>query len=272
MTTHHQTLGISENATLDEARKAYRKLAHSLHPDKPDGDAAMYSVVKEAWDKLQDLPQYKDHSGSIFDFPEFDDYRNFKKRHSPDSQWTDDFIKDLERKSKQNLDVTVVHHTVSLEDAYHGCNVNGQTHVGNAISFTLPPGTVNNGYMMVDHGGENNGKCKVIVHHKTHKYFFLDAQQNLRGRLTINGWQAIIGYTFRLKHLNGKSLDIKIPAGTEDGQKIRLVGQGWPSMDDPSQKTDLIVTCDVKFPKISDEESLEKLKTVLGEIKYDSES
>ena len=51
--THYQTLGVSETATPEEIKKAYRKLASQHHPDK-GGDAEKFKSIQVAYDILGD--------------------------------------------------------------------------------------------------------------------------------------------------------------------------------------------------------------------------
>ena len=53
MTDHYKTLGVSENASADEIKKAYRKLANQHHPDK-GGDQAKFKDISVAYDTLGD--------------------------------------------------------------------------------------------------------------------------------------------------------------------------------------------------------------------------
>ncbi len=62
-------LGIPRNASQDEVKKAYRKLAHQHHPDKQGGNEAKFKEINEAYQVLSDprkRSQY-DQFGSAFE-------------------------------------------------------------------------------------------------------------------------------------------------------------------------------------------------------------
>ena len=50
----YTTLGISRNASADEIKKVYRKLAHQHHPDKKGGNEAKFKEINEAYQTLSD--------------------------------------------------------------------------------------------------------------------------------------------------------------------------------------------------------------------------
>ena len=54
--THYQVLGISEGASAEEIRQAYRRLVKAAHPDTA-GDPAQFRIVTEAYDVLSDPAQ-----------------------------------------------------------------------------------------------------------------------------------------------------------------------------------------------------------------------
>ncbi|MBI4225218.1 MAG: molecular chaperone DnaJ [Candidatus Sungbacteria bacterium] len=65
---YYKTLGIARNATKDEIKKAYRKLAHQYHPDK-GGNEAQFKEISEAYQILSDdqkRSQY-DQFGNVFE-------------------------------------------------------------------------------------------------------------------------------------------------------------------------------------------------------------
>lgn len=66
---YYDILGVSKTATADEIKKAYRKLAHKYHPDKGEGNDAKFKEVNEAYQVLSNAEkrsQY-DQYGQTFD-------------------------------------------------------------------------------------------------------------------------------------------------------------------------------------------------------------
>src|SRR3989344_4821593 len=51
---YYSTLGVSRNASADDIKKAYRRLAHQHHPDKQGGDEKKFKEINEAYQALSD--------------------------------------------------------------------------------------------------------------------------------------------------------------------------------------------------------------------------
>ncbi len=66
---YYKILGVEKNASQDEIKKAFRKLAHQYHPDKKTGDEAKFKEVNEAYQVVGDVEKRKkyDQFGSDFD-------------------------------------------------------------------------------------------------------------------------------------------------------------------------------------------------------------
>lgn len=68
MHDYYQILGVSKTASEEEIKKAYRKLAHKYHPDKPGGDEKKFKEINEAYQVLSNREkraQY-DRFGRVF--------------------------------------------------------------------------------------------------------------------------------------------------------------------------------------------------------------
>jgi DnaJ-class molecular chaperone len=55
--SYFEILGISEDATTDDVKSAYRRLAHQHHPDHLEGDSRNFRALQEAYDALIDPEQ-----------------------------------------------------------------------------------------------------------------------------------------------------------------------------------------------------------------------
>src|SRR2546421_3970780 len=93
MATLYDTLGVKKNASSDEIKKAYRKLAAKYHPDRNPGDAAAeekFKEVQNAYDVLADSEKRKQYDtfGSANGRPGFDP-RNFDFRGGGNYTFTD---------------------------------------------------------------------------------------------------------------------------------------------------------------------------------------
>jgi molecular chaperone DnaJ len=83
---YYNILGVGKNASDDEIKKAYRKLAHKYHPDKQGGDEARFKEVNEAYQVLSDKEKRGQHDqyGQTFEqaqsqggFGGFEGFRDF---------------------------------------------------------------------------------------------------------------------------------------------------------------------------------------------------
>lgn len=68
MANYYEVLGVSKDASEDEIKKAFRKLAHTYHPDKGGGDEAKFKEINEAYQVLskKEKRQQYDQFGQTF--------------------------------------------------------------------------------------------------------------------------------------------------------------------------------------------------------------
>ncbi len=86
---YYAVLGVSKSASQDEIKKAYRKLAHTYHPDKQGGDEAKFKEINEAYSVIGD-PQKRsqyDQFGQTFGQGGGAGFGGFSSQGGPASGW-----------------------------------------------------------------------------------------------------------------------------------------------------------------------------------------
>lgn len=138
MKDYYKVLGVTKEASEEEIKKAYRRLAHQHHPDKTGGSEAKFKEINEAYQVLSDKnkrAQY-DHFGTEEQFSGFGNagpsaswgFGNFEGFNPADMGDLDDvfsvFFEGMGFKSKRktyqrgsDIEIAV---EVTLEEAFHG--------------------------------------------------------------------------------------------------------------------------------------------------------
>ena len=199
MADPYSLLGVSKTASQDEIKKAYRKLAKTLHPDlnpnKPDV-AEKFKEVTAAYDLLSD-----ENKRARFDRGEIDEKGNEKAGFgfNPNGQgaW----------------------HSTSDFGGFGGFNGFGGGAAGFDFSdlFTKAQGGKGSaGFDFSDiFGGMRGGAGRS----------FKQKGQDVNYTLPVSFTEAALGATKEVP-LGEKTIKIKIPAGTDDGTVLRLKEQG----------------------------------------------
>jgi len=243
MKNYHAILGVNRQATDDEIKKAYRKLAMKFHPDrnKDAGAEDKFKEITEAYETLSDKDkreayenppqreQWREHT--------FDDFSGWKPNE--DAGFADLFRTFHKRQEEQRKARTSYTATLSLEQAYTGCTIS----VGpNPVKI---PAGVRTGNRMYVNGSMIT--VDVTPHPK-----FKRSNDDLLLEVTINAFEAMLGVEVEVKHINGNKLKFKFQPGTQVGQVLKLNGKGMPNPE-VDRYGDLLVKCNVTIPKLSDD-------------------
>lgn len=272
MSNPFQILGVDYDATEDQIKLAYRKLAMEHHPDRNQGSKeaeAKFKEVSEAYEKLKDPvtrqqeadkaqgrnPFHNGGRGFGFGFQggnghfQFDLDEIFAGIHPG-----------MRQARPRNNDYSVSY-SISLEDAFNGKDVSItiQTPSGpKHISTRIPPGIDNGQRIRLSGQGDSThqflpaGDIYVVVRVIEHERFQRVAT-NLLSETEISAFDALLGKEIDLTGIDGQALKLKVPPGTQPGQRFRIAGHGMPHLHGDHLRGDLIVQVHVKVPYLDDD-------------------
>jgi molecular chaperone DnaJ len=227
---YYKTLGVSKDATQDEIKKAYRKLARKHHPDLNAGNKKSeekFKEISEAYDVLGDEKKRAEYdSGGASDFggQGHEGFQGFNYGGGPTGANFADIFGDLfgnqysyEPEQHRGEDL-LMHLELSLEDAFRGTTMN--IPLAHNVSCSSCGGT----------GAESQetcSKCKGTGRIQEGKGMVRMAQIcrdcGGKGKKTTATCKKCYG---RGTAGHSETIKVKIPAGADDGSIIRLKGKG----------------------------------------------
>lgn len=290
---YYQTLGVSRDASKDDIKRAYRRLARKYHPDvSKEADAeAQFKAVGEAYEVLSDADKRRKYdqlganwkNGDQFTPPpgwegRFGGSRPRGGRRSPGTGYSQtygddpvdafsDFFDALfgdsdalgeafggagrrsssrggfsdfagggpsnSYDSPQNATVEL-----TLENLYAGIPVELALSIrgrrGSAqpkrLKVTVPKGLRHGESFRLRGQGENGRDLYVNLRVANHPGYEVEGL-DVHSKVTIAPWQAAVGGDITVDTLGG-SVNLKVPAGTRSGAKLRLRDRGLPGGGD----------------------------------------
>lgn len=249
---YYEILGVSENATENDIKKAYRKLAKEYHPDTHKGDAnaenrfkeisEAYAVLKNAEKrkKYDDMRRFGGGSGAYQNM-DFEDLGSmfrggFTGRRSAGFGGLGDIFSDLfsgnvgsSPRAQKGQDISA-ELTIPFDLAVSGgkqiISINGQR-----LSVAIPQGAEDNKKIRLRGQGKPGivggaaGDLIVTLHVAPHPIFKRKGA-DIYSIVTINMVQAALGSKVRVQTYDKGLIDLKIPAGTQNGKLFKLSGLG----------------------------------------------
>lgn len=280
MKNYYDMLGVNEDASNDQIKKAFKDIAKKEHPDR-GGDEAKFKEANEAYDTLKDTKKRQEYdtirkfgqpgtggnfsfrSGTSFGEDVFEDFfSGFGFGNSPNVR-----TRTFRSRPVANKSVNV-RMAVSIKEAMNNME--------KTISYRLPsgkeefatvtiPAGVQHGVTfkykgMGDDSIENVPRGDLLV-----QMSVLDSDgytrrgNDLYTEKTISCFDAIRGCGIELKELNNNILKITVPAGTQPGTLLNVKGKGMPIHKTLNIRGNLFVKIMVLIPQLSAED-LKKIK------------
>ena len=274
---YYKILGIDKNATKEEIKKAYRKLARKYHPDLNPNDKnakSNFQQINEANEVLSDPEKRKKYDQYGKDWQHAEQYEKAQQNHEqPSGQYKteysgtqfegdfSDFFESLfggktgtgrSRQVKYRGEDYNAELQLDLTDAYEThrqtLTVNGKT-----IRITIPAGIENGQTIKIaGHGGPGinggpNGDLYITFSIANHPKF-KRLGNDLYTTAELDLYKAILGGEITIDTLNGK-VKLKINPETQNGSKIKLKGKGFPVYKENGKFGDLYITWSIVIPR-----------------------
>jgi curved DNA-binding protein len=281
---YYSTLGVGKNATDDDIKKAYRKLAMKHHPDR-GGDEATFKKISEAYDILSD-PQKKQivdlggdpknqgggGYGNSFNQGPFEFHFGGGVPPGMDDifgrfGFGSGFGRQPMQKNK-TLNITV---DITLEDVLSGKDINAEITIPGSgkrkmINIAIPAGIEQGQQIRYEGMGDDAirelrpGDLIVNVNVRPHAKFRREHTDIVLEK-SVSVWDAIIGSSLDIETLDGKTLTINVPQGTKHGTVLSCRGEGLPIMRSRN-RGNLLIMIKVDMPKNLSTSQLDKIKSL----------
>lgn len=283
---YYKILGVNKDATQDEIRKAYRKLARKHHPDLNPNDKEAhqkFQQINEANEVLSDPEKRKKYDKYGKDWAHADQFEQAQRQRGSaysgqgfggqgfgggqtytgnfDEGMFSDFFESMfggggraggrrGRAQFRGQDYQAELH-LSLRDAYtthkQTLTVNGKN-----IRITIPAGVENGQVIKIaGHGGPgvNGGPAGdlYITFVIRNDTQYKRSGNDLYTTVDLDLYTAILGGDITIDTLDGK-VKLKVKPETQNGSKIRLKGKGFPVYKKEGQFGDLFITYSIKIP------------------------
>lgn len=268
---YYDTLGVKPDAADADIKSAYRRLARKYHPDvsKEVGAEDKFKAVNEAYEALKEPERRRSYDElRAGGYRAGDDFRpppNWQGRgQGPGDGGADfsDFFESLFGRGASarggragprrgaDLQAQV---TIDIATAFHGGKeritlrdpIQGERTLEVKIPAGIEPGRQIrlSGQGSPGHSGGASGDLLLEINFRDDPRFRLEGR-TISVVVPITPWQAALGAMVTVPTLSG-DVELRIPAGSDGGRKLRLRGRGWPGKEPGDQ----IVALEVHAPR-----------------------
>lgn len=304
--TYYDVLGVKRDATQDEIKKAFRKLAVKYHPDA-GGDEVKFKEISEAYDTLSDEKKRKEYDQILMfgGIPGADfggsggRGRGYTYSTTGGADWADIFSNMRSGdgafggfdfgsifggaaaaggRPSRGRDLTLSI-DVTFDEALTGAERMVSFKVPStgeqqSLKVKIPAGAVDGGKLRYKGRGEygnaggNRGDLVITTNVGTHPIYKRDGA-NIRMEVPISAYEAALGTTVDIPTPKGTTVRLKVPAGTQSGKTFRFKEMGAPNVKRKGSTGALYATVQVKTPTRLNARERELLGELLENDKRD---
>ena len=282
----YTVLGVPKSASEEDVKKAFRKQAKVLHPDRNTSDPKAkdkFAELNSAYEILGDPAKRKQFDAGEIDAEGKPRFQGFGGQggagfgggraggpfgggfqgggFDPSDIFADFFRSGMgggararQRGPEPGQDVKT-EIRVSLADALKGSTARVTLHGGRTVEVKIPAGVTDGQVIRLKRQGMPSamggpeGDALVTVRVQPDPRFSVEGK-NLRTRVQVDLADAVLGGVIRVPTLDG-AVEINLPKGASSGQVLRVKGKGVPAKDSPG---DLFAVIEIVLPKESDPE------------------
>lgn len=305
---YYKVLGIDRNATQGAIKSAYRKLARKYHPDISQEKNAedRFKEILEAYEALKDpgkraaYDRLGDPWQSNRDFrgaPGWNDGFGFAKSEVSRSLGSriGELVESLLSRGEQWSIIQKARHWVNgkdhhaklqidLIDSYRGANRRIKLRmpgldrhpslqsIERVLDVRIPKGVRAGqrirlqGQGMPGIRGGRNGDLYLEVEFNPHPFFTVEGP-DVHLILPVSPWEAVLGASVRIPTPED-SIELKIPAGSGQGSRVRLKDRGIPG----SPNGHLYVTLEIALPPADSEKARRAYQYMAREFSFNPRS
>ncbi|MBK8453412.1 MAG: DnaJ C-terminal domain-containing protein [Thiofilum sp.] len=302
---YYKILGVERTASEEDIKKAYRKLARKYHPDvSKEADAeARFKEVGEAYEVLKDSEKRSayDQLGANWkngqDFRPPPDWGDFGSRAGSGGYYSSsggsadfsDFFETLfggggfrnsggfggfggGNAQATKGDDQSIKLAIDLEDSLNGAKKTISLRTGNeaprTLTVNIPQGVKAGQKIRLSGQGAagraGNGDLFLEIEFNPHPLFQV-SERDLTLKLPITPWEAALGATVPVPLPQGGSVEMKIPANSKSGKKLRLKGKGLAAK---SETGDLYIVLDIALPSADTDRAKEIYELMAKELAF----
>ena len=226
MINYYQTLGVDRDATPDQIKRAYRKLASQHHPDE-GGDKNKFQEIEQAYRTLGDPQKRAEYNNPRSNAHNF----GFHHQAGPggfDFQTIFDVFGARFQQPQQRTQRAQMTLWITLQDVAQAAQktISVGTPQGTQVIEIDIPANINDGDS-VQYSGLGPGGIDLIINYRIHPHPKWQRQgPNLTMDQEISVWDLILGSDITVQDILGNQLTLAIPPRTQAKTTFRLKGRG----------------------------------------------